>query len=158
MLSPSITLFHFTRAFAPPLLFLNNRSLPFTQLVRYLFTLIDRWLTWLPHIANENHLLNARLRFLRPLLTSNNVKPPIKLLFYKKKKKHLRPIWSYGVQLWISNTNCIQRFQSKVLCIISKAPFYVSNRSFNSDLKVSYVTKIAKLHYKSFDSRLYSAP
>ncbi|KAF0767090.1 ribosome biogenesis protein TSR3 isoform X1 [Aphis craccivora] len=38
-------------------------------------------------------------------------------------------MWTYGIQLWgpakISNTNRIQRFQSKTLRAITKAPFYV---------------------------------
>uniref|UniRef100_A0A2S2PN47 Putative RNA-directed DNA polymerase n=1 Tax=Schizaphis graminum TaxID=13262 RepID=A0A2S2PN47_SCHGA len=78
-----------------------------------------------------------------------------KLLLYKLL---LRPIWTYGIQLWgaakISNINRIQRFQSKTLRTILKAPFYVSNHTLHSDLKIPFVSELAKTHYKRFNSRL----
>ena len=51
-----------------------------------------------------------------------------KLLVYKA---ILRPISTYGVQLWgtasNSNIDILERFQSKVLRIITDAPWYVPN-------------------------------
>lgn len=71
----------------------------------------------------------------------------------------LRPIQTYGVQLWgatkISNINrIILRLQSKALHTIFKVPFYVSNYTLHSDLKIPYISEIAKTHYKSFNSHL----
>jgi hypothetical protein len=64
-----------------------------------------------------------------------------KLLLYKS---IIKPIWTYGVQLWgctkPSNTQIIQRLQSKVLRTISSAPWYVSNLRLHIDLQVPYVT------------------
>jgi len=95
-----------------------------------------------------------RLRLLLPFLTSKNIKLPTKLLLYKLL---LRPIWSYGSQLWgsakVSNTNRIQRFQYKILHVISKAPFYVSNNTLHSDFNLPTVTELAKLHYKRFNNK-----
>lgn len=140
-------------------LFLNNQPLPSAQCIRYLGVNIDRRLTWSAHIKNKVRSLNDRLRLLRPFLTSTNMNLSTKLLLYKLL---LRPIWSYGIQLWgsakISNLNRIQRFQSKVLRIISKAPFYVSNNSLHSDFKILTVTELAKLHYKRFNNKLYHHP
>jgi len=86
------------------------------------------------HIKSKTRTLNDCFRLFRPFLTSKNIKLPTKLLLYKLL---LRPIWSYGLQLWgsakVSNTNRIQRFQSKVLRVISKAPYYVSNNTLHSD-------------------------
>jgi hypothetical protein len=46
----------------------------------------------------------------------------------------MKLIWTYGIQLWgctkPSNTKLIQRFQSKVLRLITNAPWYVSNLFF----------------------------
>ena len=49
-------------------------------------------------------------------------------------------IWTYGVQLWgtasNSNIDIIERFQSKVLRIITEAPWHVSNTVIRRDLEV----------------------
>lgn len=138
-----------------PTLYLNNQPLPPAQCIRYLGILIDRRLTWKPHIISKTRTLNDRFRLLRPLLTSKHMKLSNKLLLYKLL---LRPIWTYGIQLWgaakISNINRIQRFQSKTLRTILKAPFYVSNHTLHSDLKIPSVSELAKTHYKRFNSRL----
>jgi hypothetical protein len=51
-----------------------------------------------------------------------------KLLFYKV---ILKPIWTYGIQLWgsasISSIEILERFQGKVLRMITDAPWYVPN-------------------------------
>jgi hypothetical protein len=51
-----------------------------------------------------------------------------KLLLYKVV---LKPIWTYGTQLWgsasTSNIEILERFQSKVLRMITDAPWYVPN-------------------------------
>jgi hypothetical protein len=51
-----------------------------------------------------------------------------KLLVYKV---ILKPIWTYGIQLWgsafISNIEILERFQGKVLRMITDAPWYVLN-------------------------------
>ncbi|KAL4143538.1 hypothetical protein QTP88_005857 [Uroleucon formosanum] len=136
-------------------LYLNNQPLPPVQCIRYLGILIDRRLTWKPHIISKTRTLNDRFRLLRSLLTSKHMKLSNKLLLYKLL---LKPIWTYGIQLWgaakISNINRIQRFQSKTLRTILKAPFYVSNHTLHTDLKIPFVSDLAKTHYKRFNSRL----
>jgi len=42
----------------------------------------------------------------------------------------------------ISNINRIQRFQSKTLRAITKAPFYVSNQPLHNDLAISPVRDV----------------
>jgi len=60
-----------------------------------------------------------------------------KLLVYKA---ILKPICTDGVQLWGSASNCnieiLERFQSKVLRIITDVPWYVQNAVIKRDLKV----------------------
>jgi hypothetical protein len=51
-----------------------------------------------------------------------------KVLVYKR---ILKPLWTYGIQLWgsasISNIEILERFQGKVLRMITDAPRYVPN-------------------------------
>jgi hypothetical protein len=55
-------------------------------------------------------------------------------------KAILKPIWTYGVQLWgtasNSNIDILEIFQSKVLRIITNAPWYVPNTVIRRDLRV----------------------
>jgi hypothetical protein len=63
-----------------------------------------------------------------------------KILLYKA---ILKPIWSYGLQLWgcaeLTTINLIQRFQSKTLRALADAPWYVSNLTLHNDLKIPFV-------------------
>jgi hypothetical protein len=142
-----------------PTLFLNNQTLPNVWCIRYFGIHIDRPRIWTPYIKNKFIALNNRLCLLRLLLISKKIKIPNKLLIYKLLLKH---IWTYGIYLCgaakISYTNRIQRFQSKTFRTISKSPFYISNKSLRSDLKVSTVTQFSKLHYKRFNSWLNDHP
>lgn len=143
--------FTLRKGICPPIA-LNEQILPTAQSTRYLGIIIDQRLTWSPHLRNKLLSLNNRFRLLRSLLTSNHIKLPIKLLIYKL---YLKPMWTYGIQLWgpakISNTNRIQRFQSKTLRAITKAPFYVSNQTLHNDLAISPVCDVAKTFYRRFN-------
>jgi hypothetical protein len=63
-----------------------------------------------------------------------------KLLLYKV---IIKPIWTYGIELWgcssKSNVNIVQRFQSKTLRMIAGAPWYVSNQTLHTDLRIETV-------------------
>jgi hypothetical protein len=99
--------------------------------------------------------LNNRSRQLRFLLTSKHVNLKNKLLLYKLL---LKPIWTYGIQLWgaakPSNITKIQSFQSKCLRQITKTPFYVSNDTLHKDLSIQTVKNVAKTFYKRMHSNL----
>ena len=57
-----------------------------------------------------------------------------------------------------SNTNKIQTYQSTALRIITNSPFYVSNHTLHTDLRINTVKETAKLFYKRFRSRLTNHP
>jgi hypothetical protein len=69
-------------------------------------------------------------------------------------KQILKPVWTYGLQLWgctkQSNIDIIQRFQNKVLMNIVGASWYIRNASLHRDLQMEMVTneigKFAKEH------------
>jgi hypothetical protein len=50
----------------------------------------------------------------------------------------IKPIWTYGIQLWkaasTSNIEILEYFQSKALCLITDAPWYVPNAIIRRDL------------------------
>jgi hypothetical protein len=75
-----------------------------------------------------------------------------KLLQYKAV---LKPIWTYGIQLWETDSNSnieiLQRFQSKTLRSILNAPWYINNHRIQEDLKMNTVlSEIKKWNTKYF--------
>ena len=58
-------------------------------------------------------------------------------------KAILKPIWTYGIQLWgtasNSNIEILHRFQSKTLRSLINAPWYVTNETIHRDLKIPTV-------------------
>ena len=80
-----------------------------------------------------------------------------KVLVYKA---ILKPVWTYGIPLWgvaaKSNLEIIQRFQSKVLRIITCAPWYISNEQIHRDLQIPFISdKVTKLSVR-YQQRLES--
>ena len=71
----------------------------------------------------------------KPKLTNEN-----KQLIYEV---IVKPVWSYGVQLWgcakPSNTKTIQRVQSKILRMLFNAPRYISNKTLHEDSGIPFV-------------------
>jgi len=95
------------------------------------------------HIKIKRIALNARLRFLKTLMSNNKHTPSnTKLLIYKSLFK---PMWTYGLQLWgnakISNTNKIQTFQNNFLRKITNSPPYISNLTLHTNLKIKQSMK-----------------
>jgi hypothetical protein len=72
-----------------------------------------------------------------PLLLEN------KIIIYKTV---LKPVWMYGIELWgcasNSSIEIIQRYQSKILRIMTNAPWYVTNHTLHSDLHIPYVRDV----------------
>jgi len=147
--------FKLKRGTVPPIN-LNNQNIPKSSSSRYLGLFLDQRLTWADHIKKKKILLNSRRKSLQFLLGKHSkLNLKTKLLLYKTL---LMPIWTYGIQLWgaakKSNTNKIQTFQSTTLRIITNAPFYVSNHTLHTDLKINTIEETAKIIYKRFRSRL----
>jgi hypothetical protein len=78
-----------------------------------------------------------------------------KLTLYKQV---IRPVWSYGIQLWgwasESNIQVIQRYQNKILKCIVNVPWYVRNGDLQRDLGIETVTDIIAKFAKSHEKRL----
>jgi hypothetical protein len=75
----------------------------------------------------------------------------------------LRPVWSYGIQLWgcasDSNIQMIQRFQNKVLKCIVQAPWYVRNsdhRDLGIETVTDIITRVASSHKMKLQKHINS--
>ena len=84
-----------------------------------------------------------------------------KLLIHKTV---LKPIWTYGIALWgcasKSNISVIQRYQSKLLRTITNAPWYVTNQTLHSDLRIPYVHSVLQdyIHKHRSALEVHSSP
>ena len=68
-------------------------------------------------------------------------------------KAILKPVWTYGIQLWgnasNSNIEIIQRYQSKALRMITDAPWFMTNDNIHKDLSITKVkTEISRFSTK----------
>lgn len=141
-----------------PAVTINNIVIPHSTEVKYLGLTFDRRLTWSLHLKDKRKRLNSRLHLLRPLLRSN-LTLPIKIILYKAL---LQPIWTYGIVIWgsakNSNKRTIQAFQNITLRLITGAPWFVSNETIHSDLKLPSIDHTAAVYYKRFHAKLQAIP
>lgn len=141
-----------------PAVSINNIIIPHSTEVKYLGLTFDRRLTWSPHLKDKRKKLNSRLHLLRPLLRSN-LTLSIKITLYKAL---LQPIWTYGIVIWgsakPSNKRTIQAFQNICQRLITGAPWFVSNETLKSDLKLPSINEIAAIYYKRFHAKLQHIP
>ena len=143
-----------------PSVSLNNIVIPQSNEAKYLGIYLDRRLTWRTHIFTKRKALGIKLRSLYPLLGPKSKLSLLnKILLYKTV---LKPIWTYGVQLWgtaaNSNIEIVQRFQSKVLRLITKAPRCVTNEQLHRDLKITTVREDIKSIASAYMRRILNHP
>lgn len=124
-----------------PSVSINASVIPSSSSVKYLGIVLDRRMTWKDHIRNKRQQLKIKTRKLYWL-----VGPKSKLNLNNKLRIYkviLKPIWTYGVQLWgtasKSNIDIIERYQSKTLRLIVNAPWYMRNKCILKDLSVPTV-------------------
>jgi hypothetical protein len=116
-----------------PLLTYNRTVVPQTDTAKYLGLHLDRRRTWNYHITALRYYRDGDPRDLHWIigkhspLSLNN-----KLLVYKA---ILKLVWTYGIELWgcasPSNIAKIQRYQSKILRLITNAPWFVTNQTLH---------------------------
>jgi len=119
-----------------PDVFIYNTLIPSALNVKYFGLTLDKRLTWAQYIKSKT--INLNLRLLKNLVNSNKYTHiNTKLLIYKSL---LKPIWTYGLQLWgyakKTNINKIQTCYNIALRKLLNASFYVSNYTVHTDLKM----------------------
>jgi len=127
-----------------PSISINQTTIPQGSTVKYLGLHLDSKLTWREHITKKRKQLDLKTREINWLIGKNSpLSLQNKLLIYKTV---LKPIWTYGIALWgcasKSNISVIQRYQSKLLRTITNAPWYVTNQTLHSDLRIPYVHSV----------------
>jgi hypothetical protein len=120
---------------------MSNVQIPTATETKYLGLHLDQRLTWRKYIQTKRKQVDMKFRQMSWLLsTKSKLSMANKIIL---NKAILKPIWSYGLQLWgcamPSTINLIQRFQSKTLRAIAEAPWYISNHTLHTDLKIPFV-------------------
>ena len=111
------------------------------------------------HISTKRHHLDLQLRKLYWIIgRKSQLSVGNKLLY----KSILKPIWTYGIQLWgtasTSNIEILERFQAKVLRIITDAPWYIPNAMLHRDLRVTTVKHTVKAYSIAYRCRIAKHP
>lgn len=151
--------FTLKRETCPPIT-LNHSEIPQANEVKYLGIHLDKRLTWKKHIQTKRKALEIQLNKFKSLISSRSpLSLENKLLIYKC---IIKPIWTYGIQLWgtasNSNMEILQRFQSKTLRKISNAPWFVTNNRIHSDLKIPTVKEEIHSKMLTYKSRIEGHP
>jgi hypothetical protein len=130
------------------------------HLLHYLAIYLDRKLTRRNHISAKRKQLVLRLRNMYWIIgRKSQLSLANNLLVYKA---ILKPIWTYGIQLWgtacNSNIDILETFQSKVLRIITDAPWYVPNAVIKHDLQVLSLRQEVRTVSVTYHARLERHP
>jgi hypothetical protein len=151
--------FSLRRGRSPPV-YINREIIPQTEPATYLGFHLDKRLTWKNHIAKKRKQLDLKTRDIQWLigrhspLTLDN-----KILIYKAV---LKPVWTYGIELWgcatKSNIAIIQRYQSKILRTMTNAPWYVTNLTLHSDLPIPFVRTVFQESIAKYRETLTTHP
>jgi hypothetical protein len=117
---------------------MGNIDIPQKHEVKSLGSHLDRRLTWAKHVKTIRKKLNQTPKQMHWLLGRSTLSIERKLY-----KAVLKPLWTYGIQLWgtTSNSNIEfpQRFQSKIRRSILNAPWYINNHRIPEDLQMNTV-------------------
>ena len=141
-----------------PSVHLNHVNIQQQDVVKYLGLHLDSTLNWKHHIAKKRKQIEIKFKEINWLIgRKSHLTIDNKLLIYKT---IIKPIWTYGIELWgcasRSNIEIIQRSQSKILRAIVDAPWYVSNQTLHTDLKIPYVRTVItdriQKHYQKLES------
>jgi hypothetical protein len=135
---------------------INQTNIQQADQATYLGISLDSKLTWRPHIVKKRKQMALEAAELNWLIGKEScLSLSNKLLIYKTV---IKPIWTYGIQLWStackSTVDIIQRPQSKLLRSITAAPWYISNRTLHTDLKIPYVKEIIHQHSIAYVNKL----
>lgn len=151
--------FTLRRDTCPPIT-IFNKNIPQKTHVKYLGIHIDRRLTWAYHIDSKVTQIKLKLIQLIWLIgPRSTLDLEYKVLIYKA---IIKPIWTYGIQLWgsacASNVNKLQRRQSNILRLITGAPWYIRNANIHKDLNMPLVKEEIQKNCRSYASKLSTHP
>jgi hypothetical protein len=140
--------------------FHSQTVLPHVETVKYLGLHFVRSLNWKVHITKKRKQTYLKAKEINRLIgRKSNLSLENKLPVYKAV---IKPIWTYGIELWgcasKSNTAIMQTAQSKILRTASNAPWYVTNYTLHTDLKIPYVNEVINERINRYLSKLEYHP
>lgn len=105
---------------------------------------MNKKLTWREHIAKKRKQIDLTFKQLYWLLGRQSpLSLENKVLVYKVA---IKPIWTYGIELWgcASNSSIaiLQRCQSQILRTMADALWYISNFTLHSDLGIPFIKDV----------------
>ncbi|CAK1547668.1 unnamed protein product [Leptosia nina] len=135
---------------------LDGATLTHHTTAKYLGMHLDRRLTWRDHIKAKKKQADKKYRDMYWLLGRNSaLSLENKLVIYKS---ILKPIWTYGIQLWgsasHSNIEILQRFQNKVLKALSNAPWFTRNTEVHQYLEIPTIKEEIERTAAAYRQRL----
>lgn len=135
---------------------LYNEEVPQEDNAKYLGIHLDRRLTWKKHIWTKRKQLDCKLRCMYWLIgRKSQLTDTSKMAIYKT---ILKPIWTYGIQLWgsasHSNIEILERFQSKTMRTMFKIPQHISNKYVNLDFNIRTVKQEIATYSRQYQCRL----
>jgi hypothetical protein len=139
---------------------INQTVILHVETVKYLGLHFDRRLTWKEHIATKRKQFVHKTREIKWLIGKNSpLSLENKILINKTVLRH---VWTYGIELWgCANKSIIvimQKYQSKLLRIITNAPWYVINHTLYTDLHIPYVRTVIHDRINKHRTTLASHP
>ncbi|KAL4143386.1 hypothetical protein QTP88_005723 [Uroleucon formosanum] len=138
---------------------INGHNIPWSQNIKYLGVILDKKLTWNPHISSKVQQGYQRLKILYPLINrQTSMSWKCSILLYKQ---IIRPLLLYAVPVWgqcaPTHINKIQVLQSKVIRVISNAPWFVRNDALHTDFNLPTIKNYIKDLSASFFCHLRKA-
>lgn len=136
--------------------FLNGTQLPHAESVKYLGMHLDRRLTWQKHVKTKRNEILIKVRGLHWLMGRNSkLSIDNKILIYKTM---IKPIWTYGIQLWgaasASNQSTLQRVQNGILRQVSNAPWFLKTTELHEILNIPTVKEEIASYGDKYKARL----
>jgi hypothetical protein len=147
--------FTLRRGNCPNVLF-NDEPVPTQEGVKYLGLYLDKRLTWKKHIDNKRKELTIKSNKIKWLIgRGSSLSTENKILVYKM---ILKPVWTYGIQLWgttkNSNLAVLQRFENKILRQLIDCPWFVRNCELHHYLNIPTILEEMKKYSAKYQYRL----
>jgi len=136
-------------------------EIPVAAVTKYLGMHLDHKLNWRGHTVTKRKQIELKVKKKLSWLLGRKLQLSIanKLLIYIT---IIKPIWTYGIEIWgcasKSSQAILQKAQSKILRVITNAPWYVSNLTLHEDLKIPYVREVVFDKYAKHHQKLEMHP
>lgn len=151
---------YFSRKFKQPKrLYINDEQINWGKTCKYLGLVLDRRMTWRPHINGIKTKMKAAIQTISSLIFGKHLSIKNKVKLYRA---IVIPVATYGSQIWAttatSNLKLIEATHNNALRRIRRGHYYMSNLTIRRDLGVSSMRKIIKTLAENFYKNIDNLP